>query len=342
MVSPSNSRRATIRDVAAEAKVSTSTVSLSIRGLSGVGNETAQKIASAIDKLNYIPRSRTKSKTENKIIGLLISQLPMPAFSDVFYGEIIHGLEAKAKEHGFGVLFSITEDEQLPPMVTENQVSGLLILGGSSTNDTLAKEFVQREIPLVLVDNYIPALDVDCIVPDNEWGGYAAFNHLIDLGHKRIAIIEGPRKYKTLTDRLLGALRAVEESGLVLSPEYRQSSLSQGRSKKGYLEMKQLLSLPEPPTSVFAISDKTAFGALEAIKEAGLKVPYDISIVGFDNVADTEPPLTTIQVPRYEMGSLAMQRLLNIMNGDVEIPVRTSVYTKLVVRNSTAPFRVRA
>ena len=103
--------------------------------------------------------------------------------------------------------------------------------------------------------------------------------------------------------------------------------------------MEQLLSLPEPPSAVFAISDKTAFGALEAIKDAGLKVPEDISIVGFDDVADsshTVPPLTTVHVPKYEMGVLAMQRMIETVNGERKLPVRTCVYTNLVMRDTTA------
>lgn len=333
----SQPRRSTIRDVAAEANVSISTVSLFMRGHAGVSNDTGQRIAAAIEKLNYAPRRRTDLIQDHKLFGLLIEQLPLPAFSDIFYGEIIRALEARAKAYGYGLLFSIIEDSQIPRMVTDNQVQGVLILGGSPTNDALATALLQRGTPLVLVDNYIPGLQVDCIVPDNEGGGALALQHLVDLGHRRIAIIEGPPKYKTLTDRLRGALRAAGENGLDIPPEYRQASLSKGRSNKGYLEMRQLLTLPHPPTAVFAVSDKTAFGALQAIKEAGLKVPDDISIVGFDDVADAVPPLTTIHVPKYQIGLLAMQQLLEKLNDQAEMPVRSQVYTNLVVRGSTAP-----
>jgi LacI family transcriptional regulator len=331
----SNSRRATIRDVATEANVSISTVSLFVRGLTGVSNDTGQRIAAAIEKLNYTHRRREEVAPGHNFFGLLIEQLPLPAFSDIFYGEILRAIEAQAKKSGDGLLFSIIEDSQIPRMITDNQVRGVLILGGSPTNDALAAALVERNVPLVLVDNYVPGLQVDCVVPDNEGGGFLALQHLIDLGHERIAIIEGPPKYKTLTDRLRGALRAAKENGLELPPEYRQASLSKGRSNKGYLEMKQLLSLPNPPTAVFAISDKTAFGALEAIKEAGLKTPDDISMVGFDNVADAVPPLTTIHVPKYQMGILAMQQLLKKINHETEMPVLLQVYTHLIIRSST-------
>ena len=331
---PSN-RAPTIRDVAAAAEVSISTVSLYIRGDARVREATGRRIAAAIEKLNYVPRPRVSHKSKSKIFGFLVEKLPVPAFSDIVYGEVIYGMETVAREYGYGLSFSIIEDEQLPPMVTENQVGGILILGGSSANDALATTLTELEIPVMLVDNYVPGLPIPAVVPDNEWGGYAAFKHLIDLGHHRVAVIEGPRKYKTLTDRLNGALRAAAESGLAIPPEYRQVSLSAGRLRKGYREMKQLLSLPEPPTAVFAISDKTALGAYEAIREAGLNIPADISIVGFDNAVETEPALTTVNLPKYEMGALAMQQLIRLANGEVKIPSRINVYTELVVRQST-------
>ena len=117
----------------------------------------------------------------------------------------------------------------------------------------------------------------------------------------------------------------------------RRRSLSAGRAYKGYLEMKHLLSLAQPPTAVFAVSDKTAFGVFQAIKEEGLRIPDDISVVGFDNVADTDPPLTTVDIPKYEMGKLAMDRLIDIVNQPSTLPVRTCIYTQLIVRASTAP-----
>jgi DNA-binding LacI/PurR family transcriptional regulator len=333
-----DNRPATIRDVAAEANVSTSTVSLYMRGRDGVSEETGLRIAAAIEKLSYVPRRRTVHDQQHAFLGLLIEELPLLASSDIIYHRIIHAIEAQAKQHHYGMLFSITEKERLPRMVSENQVRGLIILGGSPVNDALAMDLARREIPLVLVDNYIFGLNVDSVVPDNEEGGYLAFRHLVELGHERIATIEGPPKYRTLTDRLNGALRAAAELGFTLRPEYRQPSLSGGRPKKGYLEMQQLLALPERPTAVYTVSDKTAFGALEAIKDAGLRVPDDISLVGFDDVADsahTVPPLTTVHVPKYEMGVLAMQRLFTLIETGKRTPLRIRVPTSLTVRRST-------
>ena len=175
----------------------------------------------------------------------------------------------------------------------------------------------------MLVDTYNANLPVDSIVPDNEWGGYNAFKHLVELGHRQIAIIEGPPKYKTLTDRRWGALRAAEELGVPIPPFYRHPSISSGYPKKGYREMKDLLALPQPPTAVFAVSDRAALGAIDAIKEAGLRVPEDISIVGFDDLANAEyavPPLTTVHYAREEMGTFALQALLDRIVEQVTSP----------------------
>jgi LacI family transcriptional regulator len=144
-------------------------------------------------------------------------------------------------------------------------------------------------------------------------------------------------------DRRWGALRAAEELGIPLRPEYRQPSISSGFPKKGYREMKELLSLSEPPTAVFAVSDRAALGAMEAIKEAGLRVPEDISVVGFDDAVDAEhsaPPLTTIHYARAQMGVLALATLLEMMEGKRDRPTRTCIHTELVVRSSTAPLSI--
>lgn len=321
-------QRTTIRDVAAEANVSISTVSLYIQGRPGVGPDTGRRIAAAIEKVGYVPRTRSKNGARTKIFGLLVGDLPVPAYADRFYDRVIRAIEAEARIQGYGMLFSIIEPGQLPQMVLDDQVRGIMILGGSEANDQLAIRLVEHGVPLVLVNNYVSGLQVNAIVPDNVRGGSLAFEHLSALGHRRIAIIEGPRKYKTLTDRLYGALRASDELGIDIPSDYRQESLSAGHSRKGYLEMKQLLALPTPPSAVFAISDKTALGALDAAKEMGLCIPDDISIMGFDNVADTVPPLTTINVPKQEMGVLAMKRLVETIEKK-EIPRFSPAYTPI-------------
>jgi LacI family transcriptional regulator len=340
-------RRATIRDVAAEANVSIATVSLYLQGGKGVAGNTGERIAAAIKKLDYVPRPRAVNGRgaggrKGDFIALLMEEMSLMAFPEAIYGAVIRAIEIEAREHGLGLVLATVEENRIPQAVRDNQVEGVIVLGGSPANDALAVELAARQVPLVLVDSYNANLPVDSIVPDNEWGGYNAYKHLVELGHDRIALIEGPPKYKTLTDRRWGALRAAEECGASIPPYYRHPSISSGYPKKGYREMKQFLALPQPPTAVFAVSDRAALGAIDAIREAGLRVPQDISIIGFDDLANAEhavPPLTTVHYAREEMGTLAMQRLLARISRHAQAPTRTCVLTELVVRASTAPCR---
>jgi len=335
-------RHTTIRDVAAEAQVSISTVSLFVQGGSGVAPDTAQRIAAAMQKLGYAPRGRRVSPNPPHLFGLFMEELSGPAFPQAVYGGMVRGLEVAAKRHSYNLLFSSVEEGNVPQIILDNQMGGAVLLGGSPATNYLAVELFRRRFPLVLLDNYITGLAVDAVVPDNEWGGYQALEHLVDLGHRRIAIINGPSKYRVLSDRLWGALRAADIFGIAMPPTYLRPSISSGFPNKGYREMKELLKLPDQPTAVFAVSDRAAFGALEAIKEAGLSVPDDISLVGFDDEVWAEhanPPITTMRYARIEMGALAMELLLERIHGKSTLPVRTNVYTELVVRQSTAPPR---
>lgn len=341
-------KRPTIRDVATLAKVSISTVSLYAQEAEKVSHETGQRIAAAMQQLGYLhrPRSRNEKSRDGEkrkaaLFGLLIEEMPKRAFPQKFYGGAIGAIEKLATQHNYSMLFASIQEERLPPMVEEDQVAGVIIVGGGPANDALAVKLAERKMPLVLLDNYVPGLAVDSILPDNEWGGYTAFKHLVDLGHQRIAIIEGPRKYKTLTDRLWGALRAADECSIDLPASYCQPSISSGFPKKGYREMKQLLELANPPSAVFCVSDRAAMGAIDAINEAGLRIPQDISLVGFDDDVYSEhttTSLTTIHYNSEVMGNLAMHRLLDLMAGKELHPMRIHVLTELVTRNSAAVF----
>lgn len=340
--------RATIRDVATAAGVSISTVSLFTQGRPGVSEETAARIAQAIQRLAYVPRQSNQQRSTHgrqgtKLFALLLEEMSLSAFPETLYGAIIKAMETEAKQHGYNMILSVIERSGVPQLVTDSQVDGVIILGGCPVNDQVAAQLAERKTPLILLDNYVVGAEIDAIVPDNEWGGYQAIQHLAELGHRRIAIIEGPAKYKTLTDRLWGALRAAHELAIEIPTAFRPAPQSSGHPLKGYREMQTLLALPQPPTAVFAISDKTAFGALEAIREAGLRVPHDISLIGFDNevrAEHTTPPLTTLHLPKRQMGVLAVQRLLMQINDATFPRVRTCLPTNLIVRHSTSAYPI--
>jgi DNA-binding LacI/PurR family transcriptional regulator len=330
--------RVTLHDIAREADVSISTVSLHLRNLPGVGDETRRRIDEAIQRLGYQPRPRTAANAR-KIVGLAVERLPFPIFSDIFYAEVIQGIEERASELGISLIFSVVEKQSLVEVIDAQQAEGWLLLGSGSITD---EEIVTAEnlgLPLILLDNYLEDQHLPAVLPDHMRGGYQAVKHLLELGHRQIAIICGPAKYKTLNDRLVGALGAFMESGLPHDALTLQEPLSSGLPRKGYLEMKAILERPTRPTAVFAISDKTALGALAAIKDANLRVPEDISLIGFDNVFDTThtlPPLTTIHSPKRELGIVAIQKLVDTLHGSPLPATKILLPTHLVRRQSTA------
>lgn len=293
-----------------------------------------------LERLGYesgrAPRARKHFR-----FGLVIEQLPLPVLQDIFYAEVIAGMESALKADGHGLLLHVLEPGETVSRaiqaLREQGVDGALLLGGGDITDDGIRELASSSFPFVLVDNYVVGEKLDCVLPDNVMAGYLATRHLLDLGHRRIAVLEGPPKYKTLTDRLDGYLRALTEADLAVDPALMIKPVS-GTPRKGYLQMHQVLALPERPTGVVAISDKTAFGALEAIREVGLKVPDDVSIVGIDDVLESEhtsPPLTTVRLPKREFGRLAIEKLVRRIRSPRDLPSKTQLYTELIVRSTT-------
>jgi LacI family transcriptional regulator len=331
--------RPTIADIAREAQVSTTAVSLYLHNKPGLGEGTRERIAQAVDKLGYMPRGQRRGNA-SALIGLLVEELPLPLFSDIFYAEMVQGLESRARQLGYHTVLTVVDppaSNNIPTLVAERQVAGLVAVGGGDLTDEFIASIASLAVPLVLVDNYLLEGAADCVLPDNEMGAYNATRHLIERGHRRIAVIMGPAKYKPLIDRQQGYLRAMMEAGLGPDPELMQPSLSKGVPNKGYREMHALLARPQRPTAVFCVSDRTAFGALTAVKEVGLRVPEDIALVGFDDVRESEhtnPPLTTVRVPKREMGVVAAQRLTDLIKhpqADVP-PLKLVLPTYLVIR----------
>ncbi len=334
----------TIKDVARKAQVSVASVSLYLNNKPGLSDLTRERIRLAVEQLGYVPRRQKPGNSSNRgLIGLLVEKLPFPVLSDIFYAEVVQGFESRARQLGYQTVLTVMdpmENEGIPRVVTERQVEGLIAVGGGDLTDQLIAGIAGYRTPVVLVDNYLLDPPVDCVLPDNEMGACAAVKHLIARGHRRIAVIMGPTKYKPLTDRVQGYVRAMMEAGLGPHPELMQQSLSQGAPNKGYREVQAILRRSERPTAIFCISDRTAFGALAAIKEAGLRVPQDIALVGFDNVWESEhtnPPLTTVHVPKREMGLAAMERLIDLINHEqaYTLPVKMVLPTHLVVRASS-------
>jgi DNA-binding LacI/PurR family transcriptional regulator len=335
-------RRVTIRDVATEANVSIASVSLYLNGKPGLGEATRQRIEEAVKHLDYNPRRTSAQVSEAQFIGLLVEKLPFSTFSDHAYGEIVQGMEERAREFGYHIVLMVVEPgTELPRLVAERHrnVAGLAILGGGDITEDVINNLLEESLPVVLVDNYLSEIPVDCVLADNVNGAFKVTQYLFERGYRRIAFIQGPAKYRSLVDRFEGYCCALIEAGIPLNPGLIQSAISAGVPNKGYREMKALLEHGEPFDAVFCVSDRTAFGALQALQEAKLRVPQDVAVVGFDNVAPsshTLPLLSTVNVPKKAMGDLAIRRLNDLITGHAsDTPIKHVLYTSLVVRDST-------
>lgn len=330
----------TIRDVAEAAGVSTAAVSLYLNDRPGISQATRERIAAVIQTLGYVPRGSAR-RAAGSFIGLLVERLPLPVHNDHFYAGVVQGLQAEAERMGYHLMLSVVDPEQrgLPRAIAEQQVSGVIAVGGGDVTDTLLDRLADEGIPLVAVDNLSMSRQIDCVLTDNQHGAYQLTQHLLDLGHRRIAIILGPPKYKSLVERYHGYREALLNAGITPDEALIQPSISQGIPRKGYREMQRLLQLDPRPTAVFAVSDRTAVGALDALREHGLRVPEDISLVGFDGIAlgeHADPPLTTVRTRNYEMGVVAVQRLDALLNGRGTAPMKIVLYADLTIRQSTS------
>lgn len=328
--------------------VSVATVSLVLNDRPGISTQTRSRVLEAAAKLGYESApSATNHQTKNTI-GLMIEHGSIHAMLDIFYGDVIRGFQAEAQRLDYQVLLhmydTLTEGMEAIRSGLAERVQGLVIANDGDITPQMVMQLENAEIPLVLIENHIAGHRLPSILGDNFTAGYTVMRHLLNLGHRNIAVLRGPAKYSSLVDRWRGCLAALGEAELTISEAFLPAPVSE-HPQKGYVQMKRVLALTPHPTAVVAISDKTAFGAMSAIREAGLSIPQDIAIVSIDNVADsayTHPPLTTYHIPKQEMGMIAMQKLHRIIEGRPEIAVKSVVYGELCVRESCGSVRLTA
>jgi DNA-binding LacI/PurR family transcriptional regulator len=333
-----------MRDVATAADVSLSTVSLVVNGKPGVSQTRREKVLKVIKELGYTADGRKSLPTETKVFGLLMESLSEASRSEGFYLRIVSGIEETAYELGYQNLLHVFRPNVDPihsiRELMGRDVDGLIIANdGDVTLDVILK-IAEAGIPIILVENY-QNIPIHSVTADNFTAGRVMTEYLINLGHRRIGGIGGPSKYSSLRDRIRGHQIALIEHGIPLDLSLQTLPVS-GNPRKGYVQMQQLLSLAEPPTAVFAVSDRAAFGAMDAIKDAGLHIPGDISVVGIDDVRDSAystPPLTTFSVPKYDLGRTAVFILHDLINNKAIPPCRTVLLGKVVERQSAGPPR---
>lgn len=327
----------TIYDVAREAGVSIATVSKVINDTGRISDKTRAKVLQIMERLDYQPSVVASALTGKSTytIGLLIPDLANP-----FFAEVARSVEDRGHELGFNLVMCSTDNNpdkeaQYISLLKQKRVDGIIVATGTS-NEALLRDLVKQKIPLALIARDMPALAVDSVLVDDFIGGYLATSHLTSLGHRRIAIIVEDLSLMSSKERLRGYRHALEEERL----PYDESLVlvSDFTVEGGKRCTRQLLQMAEPPTAVFACNDLLAIGAVQAARELGLKLPDDLSVVGFDNTilaTIIDPPLTTVAQPIQDMGRQVMDLLVQEVKGQKKLKQRIVLLPQLVVRKST-------
>jgi LacI family xylobiose transport system transcriptional regulator len=326
--------RATLSRIARDASVSMSTVSKVLNGRTGVSPETRSRVEELLFEHGY--NRRGVEHTQGSLIELVFENI-----DSVWSLEIIRGVERVARQNGMSVALTETGDRHTPG---QSWIDGVMqrkplavILVFSDLSADHKRQLLTRNIPFVVVDPAgDPAPDVPSIGSTNWSGGLAATRHLLELGHRRIAVISGPDDLMCSRARVSGYRSALEEAGIPIDPELVAGG--DFHPEDGRREALRLLALPDRPTAIFAGNDMQAFGVYEAARSLGLSIPEDLSVVGYDDVPPARwvgPPLTTIRQPLIEMAEEATRLALRLRTEHVD-NLRLDLATSLVVRGSTA------
>ncbi|AXP41151.1 substrate-binding domain-containing protein [Haemophilus influenzae] len=302
---------ATMKDIARLAQVSTSTVSHVINGSRFVSDEIREKVMRIVAELNYTPSAvaRSLKVRETKTIGLLVT-----ATNNPFFAEVMAGVEQYCQQHQYNLIIAATGGDakrlqQNLQTLMHKQVDGLLLMCGDSRFQ--ADIELAISLPLVVMDWWFTELNADKILENSALGGYLATKALIDAGHRKIGIITGNLKKSVAQNRLQGYKNALSEAKIALNPHWIVESHFDFEG--GALGIQSLLTQSSRPTAVFCCSDTIAVGAYQAIQQQGLRIPQDLSIMGYDDIELARylsPPLSTICQPKAELGKLAVEALL--------------------------------
>lgn len=333
---------ATIRDVAKHAGVSVATVSAVINQNRKVSERLKIKVLRAIGELNYRPNrlARALSKKRTHMIGCLV-----PTIANPFFPQIVKSIEDIAFQNRFGVFVCNTEGSPekvayYQRMLIETQVDGVIIaLTWELARPEVVNQFLEAGIPVVGLAGARRIDLVDCVVDDDIRGGFDATTHLIDLGHTKIGFI-GANDSETTRLRLEGYRKALEVAGLMF--DERIIALGGAYSElEAYALTKMLIGRHPEITAIFAFNDVMALGTISALTDSGVSVPSEVSVIGFDDTIApfTHPKMSTITIPKEEMGRLAANILIGRIEGNAEKPQIFEIRPKLVVRGSTARAR---
>ena len=334
----------TIVDVAKQAGVSFGTVSRVINNDVHVKKETRERVIETMERLGFVANRQARSLAGGKSnsIGVLV-----PDLGTVYIGEIIRGIDAELSLTDLDLILYTThrtasKETNYVTNLATGMVDGLLLVLPRSPADFIGN-LTQSKFPFVLIDHQGAGRDCPAVGATNWQGGYNATEYLVNLGHTRIGFITGSMDLGCAVDRLDGYRSALRTYHIPYVPDF----IYEGKffQPDGYAGAQRLLDLPNPPTAIFASNDVMAMGAMDVIRHRGLRIPDDISIVGFDNIpqaAMVYPPLTTVQQPLEQMGRVATQVLLGMLKNPEKKFTRLELPTELIVRSSTSQCKERA
>jgi LacI family transcriptional regulator len=337
-VGPTQNEPVTMKHIARHAGVSIGTVSHVINGSAKVGEDLRLRVLGAIHSLGYqrSELARGLRRNQTSIVGMIVPDITNP-----FFTAVVRGAEDIAYQNSYRLMLCNTDNDSVKEVAYWQELrkyrpAGLILI--PSVDSQLERVQDDRGLPVVCLDRLPAGWQSDSITADNVNGALAATNHLLRLGHRMIGIITGNLRLANAAARLEGFRAAMRKAKIQIEPGYIQ----EGRFDRlsGDERMRVLLQLQPRPTAIFASNDMTALGALEALREAGLRCPEDISLVGFDDLEFSKfvlPALTTVSQPGYQMGAKGATLLIKRLQGAVDPPQHLVLPTELRPRDSTAP-----
>lgn len=338
--------KSTIKDVAKKANVSIATVSYVINKSKPISDETKNRVLKAIKSLNYHPSKSAVNLVSGKTgnVGFILTDDHFLR-TEPFYTTIFLGTEFEARGEGYYILLTsikqdFNENDPLPRFILNKSVDGIIIAGKVPHN--LIERISKYNLPTVFVDYVPPNNGYSKVLIDNIQGALLATNHLIELGHTNIAFIGGDIDHPSLADRLIGYKQALEKAKIPVKNNLIVIDAKYPDRQNGFNSAKKLFSKNKHVTAVFTGNDAMAIGALQYLKDNGYKVPQDVSIVGYDDIeADImlRPTLTTIRVPKIEMGIEALKLIVNTLKNKKSIIKKVLMPVELIIRESTSIYK---
>lgn len=333
----------TMKDVAKAAGVSIATVSATLSGASFVSSELRARVTTAIGALGYERNSAASGLKRGKslLIGLVVSDVTNP-----FFTELVHSVQNQAREKGYSVLLGVsdhdvTRESELLRLMRSHQAAGTILCPAGGVEDYSPMRLNLGQMKVVAVDNAAPNLPFDTVALDNSKAATLAVQHILSFGHRRVATMAGPSQQFVSQKRLEGFIVALEQNGIKADP----ALISHGnfRIDLAFQSCVTLLSQPNRPTALFVANNLMLIGVMQALTQAGLSVPGDMSVASIDDFpwsSAFQPALTVVRQPIAQMAAAALDRLLSRIDGDASVPTRQLFEPELVVRQSCASPRV--